>query len=161
MPPLRPSEWLSLKLVEKDLKDEDNYLNIKTGKMNYNNYKTSKRWGNVHIECNDELLKAINMCYDFLGSVDGYKYLFTDNKEQPEIIQNSNFTKFFKSIVGFKEMSPNDIRNLYCSTIPFDTSLEERAKIATIMKHSIQSQMLIYSKYNKNSYPDEDLGVSE
>lgn len=151
MPPFRPSEWLNLKIVNDDKDHKGNYLNINTGKIIYADYKTVKSWGKIDMYLSDEVLDAIRAFYEYLDDVEGYKHLFTTDKNT--IMATSNFCKFFKGI--FNGCSPNDIRNLYCSTIPFDTPLEERAKIATMMKHSVSSQMLIYSKYNPNAYPDQ------
>lgn len=150
MPPCRPSEYLSLKIIDGNGDVDGNYLNLKTGVMFYKDFKTSKKWGEVSIETPKEVLEAIKAYYPVFDEIDGYKYIFTTKNG---IMKSSNFTPFFKGIKMMNGLTPNDIRNLYCSTIPANTSLEERAKIASIMKHALNNQMVIYSKYNKDAYP--------
>ena len=160
MPPFRPSEWINLKIVKDNKNRDGNFLNLDTGILTYRDYKTARSWGELHIPCSQELLSALTAFYDYLGEVDGSKYMFTTSKIVGknivnEIMSTTYFTQFFKTIDGFNGCTPNDIRNLYCSTIPEETSLEERAKIAAMMKHSVSSQMLIYSKYNNKAYPNQ------
>lgn len=157
MPPVRPSEYLHLKIVSKpeNYTTSGNYFNLKTGKIVYTDYKTAKVYGDIEIDASKDFIDVIESVIDVLDEVDGFKYLFTTSISPSKIMESPNFTSFFKSIELFRGLTPTDLRNLYCSSIDQTSSMDERAKIAKIMKHSIPTQLIIYSKYNKNSYPDK------
>ena len=160
VPPLRPSEWLDLKIfmsIPESHKAgiEGNYLSLDNGKVYYSDYKTHRTYGELEFELDKTLIKIIKKYYSYLSSLhpsDPYKYLFTSN-DGHSIMHQSNFTKLIKSIPLFKGLSPNDLRNLYVSSLG-DKTAEERAKIARFMKHSLETQSTKYTKYNKDLYPD-------
>jgi hypothetical protein len=157
IPPVRPSEYLNLKIVSKpnSYSTTGNYFNVNTGKLKYTDYKTSKVYGDISIDASDDFTEIVKALYDVLDDIDGVKYIFTTSTVPSKIIESPNFTSFFKSIPLFRGLNPTDLRNLYCSSIDSSSSMEDRAKIAMIMKHSIPTQLIIYSKYNKDSYPDK------
>jgi hypothetical protein len=158
VPPLRPSEWLDLKIytsIPKTHIPSGNYLDLETGKVYYSDYKTNRTYGELEFELDKTLIKIIKKYYSYLSALhpsDPYKYLFTSN-DGKSIMHQSNFTKLIKSIPLFKGLSPNDLRNLYVSSLGLK-SAEERAKICRFMKHSMQTQSTIYQKYNKILYPE-------
>ena len=156
VPPLRPSEWLSLKVYMNvgNKKPTGNYLDLSTGKIIYTDYKTKRHYSDLEFQLDKQLVSIIKKYYIYFNKIDDkddYIYLFT-NQDGSNIMQQSNFTKLIKSIPLFKGMSPNDIRNLYVSSLE-GRSLEDRAIIATFMKHSLGSQMTIYSKYDNVLHP--------
>jgi hypothetical protein len=158
VPPLRPSEWLSLKVYmnANSNKPTGNYLDLSNGKIFYTDYKTKRHYSDLEFQLDKQLVSIIKKYYSYLNKIDdkdNYVYLFT-NQDGSNIMQQSNFSKLIKSIPIFKDMCPNDLRNLYVSSLEH-RSMEERAIIASFMKHSLGTQMTIYSKYDNVLHPDK------
>lgn len=163
LPPMRPNELIGLKLFEykpKGDKDLGNYLDLDTKKMYFTKYKTSGTYGSLILDVPDELVKILKDSLPHIHeSPDGYKYPFT--RSSGNQIKISNFPSWFSTIDGLKGSSATDLRNLYVSSLPSDITQEQRGLIAKYMKNSISNQQLIYSKYNKNYYPDASKGKSK
>jgi len=158
VPPLRPSEWLSLKIYmnANDFKPTGNYLDLSTGKIYYTDYKTKRHYNDLEFQLDKQLVSIIKKYYSYFNKIDdkdNFVYLFT-NQDGSNIMQQSNFTKLIKSIPIFKGISPNDLRNLYVSSLD-GKSMEDRAIIAAFMKHALSTQMTIYSKYDHTLHPDK------
>ena len=156
LPPLRPSEWLSLKIYmnANDLKPTGNYLDLSAGKIYYTDYKTKRHYNDLEFQLDKTVVKLIKKYYNFfnkLNDKDDFVFLFT-NQDGSGIMHQSNFTKLIKSLPLFKGLSSNDLRNLYVSSLE-GKSMEDRAIIAAFMKHSIATQMTIYSKYDNVLHP--------
>ena len=155
IPPMRPSELINLKII-KELDDNDdkidgNYLVIDDKTMYFTDYKTSKAFGNVELIVPDELIDILNKFYHKLKIVDGYKYLFVGKNK---IIADDRFSGYFKKIEGLRNTTSTDLRNLYVSTVLNRASAVERANASKYMLHSISMQQSVYSKYDKDRYPD-------
>jgi hypothetical protein len=149
LPPFRSNDLIDLAIVEVDPKDNKiNYLNLNTGKLFYTKYKTSNTYGDIVLDTPAELTDILKRFYQTFNTIDGYKYIFTT--ENNKLMSSQNFSKLVKSIRDLN-LSPNDLRNLYVSSLK-DVPIEERAKIAKYMKHALSSQLLIYNKYNKENF---------
>jgi hypothetical protein len=148
LPPFRSNDLLDLAIVDTEPKDNINYLNVKTGKIYYTKYKTSGTYGNIELDSPEKLNEILKRFYNTFNVINGYRYIFTT--ETGKIMSSQNFSKFIKSIKGL-DMSPNDLRNLFVSSLK-DITIDERAKIAKYMKHALSSQLLIYNKYNKENF---------
>ena len=147
LPPFRPNDILDLAIVYDDPEDNINYLNLNKKKLFYTMYKTSGTYGDIELDVPDKLVEILCTYYNMFRDINGYKYIFTT--DTGKIVSTQNFSKLVKGIKGLN-MSPNDLRNLYVSSIK-DKTMDERALIAKYMKHSLSSQLLIYNKYNKNN----------
>ena len=160
IPPARPDEILSLKLIKSiDDYDKDeqeqlkkmNYFDIKAKKMYYSQYKTKRTYGDIELPVPDELVSIVKEFYPVIKYAnDDFKYPITRSSGQP--IGVSNFPLFFKSIIELKGATATDLRNLFVSSLK-DVSAEQRAIIAKYMKNSLSAQNIVYSKYNNTLYP--------
>lgn len=148
LPPFRSNDLIDLGIVEKNPEDDINYLNTKTGKLFYTTYKTSGTYGDIELDIPEELNDILKRFYSTFNIINNYRYIFTT--ETGKLMSSQNFSKFIKGIKGLN-LTPNDLRNLYVSSLK-NVSMEERARIAKYMKHALSSQLLIYNKYNKDNF---------
>ena len=154
LPPMRPSELISLKITTKPT--SGNYLNLNDGMMYYTDYKTSRIYGDLKLEVPAELVDILKTYWSlFTPTKDqNIRYIFTKEDDSGLILSN-NFTKFFKQIPYIKGITPTDLRNLCVSSLDGLDALE-KARIAKYMKHSTGTQTVTYSKYNQKLYPTEE-----
>ena len=156
LPPQRSQEILSLRVVpdlpkEEKTLNEGNWFSLNDSLMVFNDFKTKRHYGQVMFEVPADLTKLV--LDQRLVKVDGYDRLFTTMGG--DIMSSSGFSQFFKKIKSLKGLTPIDLRNLYVSSLD-GISMNERARISKIMKHSVVTQLMTYSKYNKVNFPDEE-----
>ena len=159
MPPLRPSEWLTSRLVAlpKSMNYEEyteiipNYIDLNSGKMVVSKYKTCKKYGIRILQLPPKLLNIIREW----SQVRHRDYLFESKKRKTgeyEPMVHNAFSNMFKNIqFDNGQIVPMKIRKLYISSAVIDGELigSERERIARIMGHSVGTQYLVYSQYSQ------------
>lgn len=159
MPPLRPSEWLTSRIVELPLTTDykeythivPNYIDLVSGKMFLSDYKTFKKYG---IRILQLPVKLINIIKEWRKRRNR-DYLFeskTRGTNEYKRMSHNAFSNMFKNIpFDNGQLVPMMIRKIYISSSIIDGELvaDERERIARIMGHSVGTQYLVYSQYSQ------------
>jgi hypothetical protein len=159
MPPLRPSEWLTSRLVElaptSDYKEYThvvpNYIDLFSCKMVLSDYKTVKKYGIRILQLPTKLINIIKEWRNRRNR----DYLFeskTRGTNEYKRMSHNAFSNMFKNIqFDNGQLVPMMIRKIYISGSVIDGELvgDERERIARIMGHSVGTQYIVYSQYSK------------
>lgn len=151
IPPRRNLDYQKMLIVKKynnELNDKFNYLDLKTKTFIFNNYKTSKKYGQQKIELENypKFLDALNIFLKYSikkENDEGQIYLLQNIKGEPLDRVNS-ITRILNNIFD-KKIGASMLRHIYL-THKYDNNLDERKEDAQKMGHSIEEQ----TKYIKN-----------
>jgi len=137
--PRRSLDYVQFKIRNID-KTKDNYMDTKTNKLIFNQYKTAKSYGKQEIDLPKELKKIITKWM----TINKSDYLIPDSKDG---ISSSNkitnmFYKFFGKKVSTNMLRHSKITSLY-KDIPKLTEMKERAKN---MGHSLEEALTYIKK---------------
>lgn len=148
LPPLRQSEYIKMKFVESRGKygmnfkkmNEFNYYDSDKQTFTITNSKTQRHFKKRVLDIPDKLNKII-LSYNptDVKSYDDKDYIFRRK------LTTSNFTKILNKIFG-DGVSVDILRKTYISSVVPTMNIYERKKLATMMGHSLSSQMLTYDK---------------
>lgn len=150
IPPRRNADYIHMYVSRKPMvqvkqKLEYNYYFVKDGILSFNNYKTSKTYGNQTFDINnneplldilDEYIKyhPNNRFVLFPLLVSYYGEPYSDASMVSQIINRA-----FKELPDAKQIGSTMIRHIYL-TNEFEDEDEKRKKIADSMGHSISMQ---------------------
>jgi len=151
IPPLRPQVYLNSTFEEFEETYPDlNVIDLDSKTILIKSAKTLKRGKTQVLQIPMPLISLISAIHDKYNTV----YLITQLSNVNEPMSNDNFSHIFSrmffDVIG-REISPNNIRNSFVSTLIDEkglTNTDERRKIAKIMGHSTLTQNNIYSKYS-------------
>jgi hypothetical protein len=165
IPPLRPEDWLTSKLVkvpeggnlEEYSKSNNisNFLDLTSGHLFISDYKSKclqVPFRNINL--NAPLGEPIVLMDIIRKWVDHYQsnptHLFVKKNKNP--MASNDFCQFFEKIPVTSPdfvATATDFRNLYISYKVHDCQMSKlmREKVAYIMGHSLETQYLTYSKY--------------
>lgn len=150
LPSLRGGDYTYLTT---DDNDTDNYLDLENQKLVIREYKTSKKYGDIEIDINDDVIHDIEKCLNAMHHKHGYVFLGLDHKPYSS---RQSFTsilnKRLKKLTNNPNFSMNIFRHAYLSRPEINTnnSLLERNKNAKAMGHSIMMSMLY--KFNIDNH---------
>ena len=151
IPPLR-NNYATLTITEPkdDLLSSENYLITNNGKNEIliNQDKVDKKMGSKTYKINKSsiLNKYLNKLIDIRLAED--KDYLLENTEDNRLSSNG-LTKLLQKIflTHFnKKISSSDLRHIYISNLSPDLTNKKLDKIAKDMRHSIQTQQMIYKK---------------
>ena len=154
--PARREEWRLTKITTETDKNKlddpaNNYLIVSTTpkQIVFNNYKTSKKYGQQEFTIDDKELDNIINEYIISKGLKNGDYLFHLDRNYKEVILQSNFSKLVSNIFNKIYDTPISIRFLRMSWISdlMNTNPTEKQKkiLAEYMAHSVREQGL----YNK------------
>lgn len=136
--PPRRSEMIHIKMKDVD-KEKDNYIDLSTNEIVYNQFKTMKKYGQQRVKF-PPAFKAIVKKY--LAKMSGQTYLL---ERQGIPFLATELTREMYKIFG-KNISTSMLRHIYLSSVYQDVpTIKEMQERATDMGHSI-SEALQYVK---------------
>lgn len=142
IPPRRIADYQNFKISDID-KTKDNYFDEAKKQLVFNQYKTSKHYGQQTVEAPKELIELFNKWIPIAKRYSDYLIFNSYGKglSQPQI------TKLINSIFG-KNISASMLRHIFISCVvlkdvPKHTELE---KIASDMGQSVEQQAM-YKKF--------------
>ena len=142
IPPRRSNDFSGFMLRNYNT-ENDNYINFKTKKLIFNDYKTNKKYGKQTFVCPDNLLKILKKW----SKINTNDYILGEKKTSNDVTKMLN--KIF-SITGKSNISANILRHSYLSNyyenIDSMPSVLEMESLAKQMGHSIAQQMLYIKK---------------
>jgi integrase len=142
IPPRRSNDFSGFMLRNYNT-ETDNYINFKTKKLIFNDYKTNKKYGKQTFVCPDNLLKILKKW----SKINTNDYILGEKKTSNDVTKMLN--KIF-SITGKSNISANILRHSYLSNyyknIDSMPSVLEMESLAKQMGHSIAQQMLYIKK---------------
>lgn len=147
--PRRSLDYTELMYKNFDKKD-DNYYDKKSKELVYNKYKTSKKYGEVRVKLNTDVVKILNKWITFIP--ENTDYMFQDTREgklSPSKLVNILHNYFEKKI------STSMIRHIYISSVLKDIPAEI-FNINKDMSHSLE-QSILYKRTNTDESEDEDV----
>jgi len=165
IPPSR-SDYFNTKIYKKEppLKKENYIILSKTkGSLVLNNYKTSKKYGEIRIDLTPEILRQLNISLE----KDPRDYLFMSQKFKKPFIElkdpsgsfNAWANRVLKDLFN-KDFTLTMLRHIYITRR--DLKLEEksgteREKIAKMMGHSVEQQgRYLWHRMHKDGDVSED-----
>jgi len=138
VPPRRSLDYALMKVKKFDEKTE-NY--IKNSKFYFNQYKTSKKYGEQTLAIPKELLGYIKKWTKFQSN--DYLLFSSNNKH----LSSSQITKHLNRIFGGKNISVDILRHVYLSNYYKDIpKVKEMENLASSMGHSISTAINQYIK---------------
>jgi len=138
VPPRRSLDYALMKVKNFDEKTE-NY--IKNSKFYFNQYKTSKKYGEQTLAIPKELLGYIKKWTKFQSN--DYLLFSSNNKH----LSSSQITKHLNRIFGGKNISVDILRHVYLSNYYKDIpKVKEMENLASSMGHSISTAINQYIK---------------
>lgn len=144
--PLRQQDWIGLKLTTKKLQDE-NHINMKTGKMIIYHHKSDKTHGEKEIDIPVELMKEIKI----------YK-----KRNDTDVMFNLSSSAITKRLTKIFGVSSGTLRKAYVSKYASSMNAGDLLKLADTMGHKISTQLISYRKPIKNEKEiDETDNISE
>ena len=151
IPPLR-NNYATLTITEPkdDLLSSENYLITDNGKNEIliNSDKVNKKMGSKTYKINKSsiLNKYLNKLID-IREAEEKDYLLENVDE--ERLSTNGLTKLLQKIFLTyfdKKLSSSDLRHIYISNLSPDLTNKQLTKISSDMRHSIQTQQMIYKK---------------
>jgi len=121
-------------------KSNDNYVDIKTGKFIFQNYKTEKSYGSQECEITKPLKLILNKWFRVIP--DGCDFVLFDNRMHS--LSSPQMTHRLNEIFG-KKISTSMLRHIYLTKKFGDVDLSELQATATAMGNS-SMQALLYVK---------------
>lgn len=112
-PPRRSKDYFMMKVVREysDAMDKEfNYLDWKTKRMYFNNYKTQKSYGTQTMDVSPELEEVLNNHFPLKKKFDPF-FLLTNNGER---LPDNGITRILNRVFG-KKISVSMLRNIYLS----------------------------------------------
>ena len=161
-PPLR-LDYNRMIIISKEKYEEkheegQNYLIIESSKIKYfllAEYKTISKFGKKSLKVGSKLNTIINKWIKIREKygVDN-KYLLFNN--QGESVSESAMSMYIKDAFKLtgKRINANLLRHIFISDIVIDMSLKKRKKMADLMCHSLEMQLI----YNKLASPEDSSG---
>ena len=145
--PLRADTWSHVRIVNDEMIDNDfNYLNIQTGNLVLNKYKTVKTYGKKYLKINDNLLEYIKSIWNTNGVNIGNIHNFLIPNRDGNKISGANLNKRLEKIFGYGSRS---LRHSFISyKRRMNCSEEEIKKIAYRMNTSYEQVCLVYDDTN-------------
>lgn len=132
-PPRRRMDYEGMKVHRKGaLKDLDlsfNYIDLPRKQFIFNQYKTSKKYGQQKIPIHPELLKLIK------------KVL----KLNENYFDNINKSKIYNTLKKF-DLTPTKLRHIRCNEVYKNLDVKEAIETAKAMGHSVEVAMMVYSR---------------
>lgn len=137
----RRNEYANMFITNKNKMDDTmNYINLKTNKFIFNNYKTSKKFGKQEIDINVELMNIIQL---YLKHHPTYK----KNKLSPFLVlengknvnKTNGITRILNKIFNPLKIGASMIRHIYLSH-KFGDVIENQKETSENMAHSISTQ---------------------
>lgn len=153
--PARREEWRFTKLTTETNKEKlkhpvDNYLILSNPKrVIFNNYKTSKKYGQQDFEINDRNLNNILDEYIISNKLKEKDYLFSLGRNKQEIISQPNFSKLISNVFFKIHNIPISLRFLRMAHISkllkTNPTIKQMETLAYQMANSVDEQR----RYNK------------
>ena len=153
--PARREEWRFTKLTTETNKDKlihpvNNYLILSNPKrVIFNNYKTSKTYGQQDFQIDDRNLNNILDAYIMSNKLEEKDYLFGLDRNKKEIISQPNFSKLISNVFFKVHNIPISLRFLRMSHISrllkTNPTIKQMETLAFYMANSVEEQR----KYNK------------
>jgi hypothetical protein len=153
--PARREEWRFTKLTTETNKDKlihpvNNYLILSNPKrVIFNNYKTSKTYGQQDFQIDDRNLNNILDAYITSNKLEEKDYLFGLDRNKKEIISQPNFSKLISNVFFKVHNIPISLRFLRMSHISrllkTNPTIKQMETLAFYMANSVEEQR----KYNK------------
>ena len=153
--PARREEWRFTKLTTETNKEKlkhpvDNYLILSNPKrVIFNNYKTSKKYGQQDFEINDRNLNNILDEYIISNKLKEKDYLFSLGRNKQEIISQPNFSKLISNVFFKVHNIPISLRFLRMAHISkllkTNPTIKQMETLAYQMANSVDEQR----RYNK------------
>jgi hypothetical protein len=153
--PARREEWRFTKLTTETNKDKlihtvNNYLILSNPKrVIFNNYKTSKKYGQQDFQIDDKNLNNILDAYITSNKLEEKDYLFGLDRNKKEIISQPNFSKLISNVFFKVHNIPISLRFLRMSHISrllkTNPTIKQMETLAFYMANSVEEQR----KYNK------------
>ena len=141
IPPLR-NDYAMMKVYHYKEVENENCINLKKKQIILNNYKTSKTYGEKHIDIPDELIPLIKRWIDITENI----YLLINIRDKNPMKKNG-LTKYLNKIFKPKKVSTTLLRKLYLSEkYPVVHNRKDMKKDAYVMGHSVSTQQGIYRK---------------
>jgi len=149
IPPRRNKDYQECFIVKEYLEsmpDNNNYLCLKTNRFIFNNYKTSKKYGQqiTDFNSNDNLKEAFSYYIQHhplmkvkLGKNTMVRLLVKHSGSPYS--QINDITRLLNKLFGKKKIGASMLRHIYL-TNKFGDSFEEKKEIAKEMGHSVSQQ---------------------
>ena len=154
--PARREEWRFTKLTTETDKEKlkhpvDNYLIISTTpkRIIFNNYKTSKTYGQQDFEIDDRNLNNILDAYIISNKLNEKDYLFSLDRNKKEIISQPNFSKLISNVFFKVHNIPISLRFLRMSHISRLLKTNPTIKQMEILAYQMANSVEEQRKYNK------------
>ena len=159
--PPRRNEYLKLNIIAKKehATDDKNYFVYDEDLLILRDYKTSKKYGSIDIEINENLKKDIHnylkyhKIFNSSKKKKKYEVPFFVNHQGVEIISNNAITRILNKIFN-KNIGATMLRHIYL-TDKYGKELEDRKEDADKMGHSLNMQT-DYIKSGVSPPYDED-----
>jgi hypothetical protein len=120
--------------------EKDNYIDIKSSKFIFQNYKTAKSYGKQECEITKPMKLVLNKWFKVIP--DSCDFVLFDNKYQP--LTSPQMTHRLNEIFG-RKISTSMLRHIYLTNKFKSIDLDELQKTATEMGNS-PMQALLYVK---------------
>jgi hypothetical protein len=147
----RRNEYRNMNVVKNPtlmVSDTLNYLDLKNKEFVFNNYKTSKKYGQQKIKINDDLMAVINKYLQYHPLKKQREYPFLVRYDGKTFLINT-ITKILNKILK-KNIGASMLRHIYL-TDKYEDTMKERMEDASLMANSVQEQQKTYIKID-----DED-----
>lgn len=148
MAPRRSTDYTEMKYKNFD-KKEDNYYDKKAKELVYNKYKTAKKYGEVRVKLNTDVIKILNKWITYLP--EDTDYMFQDTRGGK--LSPAKLVNILHNYFG-KKISTSMIRHIYISSILKDIP-PEIFNINKDMSHSLE-QSILYKRTNTDSDEEEE-----
>jgi len=156
--PRRNQDYLDMYIVKKwndKMPTDKNYLDMTGHKFIYNKYKTAKKYGRQEIDIPESLQTCLNSFLKFhplwkgmaKRKAEPVKFLVSATGE-PLVAVNA-ITRLLNKVFG-KKIGSSMIRHIYISD-KYKGSMEEQAKDAATMGHSMELQREYFKKDDESA----------
>jgi hypothetical protein len=143
----------SIKVSDFDI-EKDNFINS-NGILTINHYKTSGSNGPYQLKLPQSLLQFINSyqaLYNQLDSSPTLKYLFPNLKTNNPLTSRGAWT-IIQRATDRPELTSSQLRSLYITEVAPTLDTESRNLLSKAMGHTLQTQVMLYQRYNKKIDP--------
>jgi len=141
IPPRRNKDYIQMEITKNDTKDtKKNYLDIKKEQFIFNEYKTSKKDGQLIVSIPDELMSILKLYikhhpYKTEMKTQNVPFLVYYNKKP---IPDNGITRILNKIFK-KKIGSSMLRHIYLSS-KYGNILEEQKKDSVAMSHNMTTQ---------------------
>ena len=158
LPPLRGQDFFNTRVYEhlRDVEDEENnYIVLSKKKLYIKKYKTENTYGARIIDLPDVLVDEITYFTQNTGSNILIPKLVDYPNNVDKFISSKVFTETLNATFG-KKVSSSMLRKMYVSENIDKLNGKQRKELSKIMAHNTSTQVINYTRFNKNIHPDKD-----